>query len=79
MKYLNGLHGSKSRLKCYISQPTRIHLDQVKVLQIATSRRHMLAIGIPSDNILNCLIGMEENIENREFDEEIDDIHINNE
>jgi len=45
-KFLEGLHGQRSRMKCYISQPTHVELDGVAT-QLCTSRRHMCALVMP--------------------------------
>eukprot|EP00300_Choanocystis_sp_HF-7_P008167 c15762_g1_i1.p1 GENE.c15762_g1_i1~~c15762_g1_i1.p1 ORF type:complete len:156 (+),score=25.26 c15762_g1_i1:34-468(+) len=45
MQFLQGLSGSRSRLKCYVSNPSRVELPaNAKASQIAASRRHMLAL-----------------------------------
>ena len=45
--YMEGLHGARSRMKCYVSRPTAIEaFDGVRVEQIGTSRRHMIALAM---------------------------------
>ena len=49
-QYMTGLHGGRSRMKCYISAPTAIEAFDdagVHVLAMGTSRRHMIALGCP--------------------------------
>lgn len=44
-QYMDGLHGGRDRLKCYVSVPTTVeNLKDKEVLQIASSRRHMCAL-----------------------------------
>ena len=58
-KYLTGLHGARSRMKCYISQPTEVPFEiprelvakfskdvqiRAHVLEIRSSRRHCCAL-----------------------------------
>lgn len=48
-KFMTGLSGHRSRMKCYISAPILVDAfrDQdVRVLQIDTARRHMVALGV---------------------------------
>jgi alpha-tubulin suppressor-like RCC1 family protein len=46
-RYMNGLSGARSRMKCYVSVPTAIEYFQkrsIKVLHVSSSRRHMAAV-----------------------------------
>eukprot|EP01012_Entosiphon_sulcatum_P012277 TRINITY_DN17670_c0_g1_i1.p1 TRINITY_DN17670_c0_g1~~TRINITY_DN17670_c0_g1_i1.p1 ORF type:complete len:456 (-),score=38.97 TRINITY_DN17670_c0_g1_i1:11-1378(-) len=44
-KYMEGLSGGRSRMKCYISSPTPIEVDQTYfITKIGTARRHMIAL-----------------------------------
>ena len=46
-QYMLGLHGGRSRMKCYVSVPTAIEYFQqygLNVLKCSSSRRHMAAV-----------------------------------
>jgi alpha-tubulin suppressor-like RCC1 family protein len=44
-QYMEGLHGARSRLKCYVSIPSPVvGLEGKRVLQVDSSRRHMVAL-----------------------------------
>lgn len=46
-KYMNGLHGGRSRMKCYVSEPTAIEYfvkNGLHVVNASSSRRHMAAL-----------------------------------
>ena len=44
-RYMEGLSGGRSRLKCYVSQPSPVvGLQGRRVLQIQSARRHMVAL-----------------------------------
>jgi alpha-tubulin suppressor-like RCC1 family protein len=50
-RYMNGLTGSRSRMKCYVSVPNVIEFFQkngLKALQASSSRRHMAAVCKPA-------------------------------
>jgi len=46
LKFLKGLHGQRSRMKCYVSQPTAvtIALGGAAAKQLCASRRHMICL-----------------------------------
>lgn len=51
-KYMTGLQGGRSKLKCYVSKPTAIEYfrdNGVHVTHIDASRRHMIAVGVFRD------------------------------
>jgi regulator of chromosome condensation len=48
-QYMYGLHGGRSRMKCYVSKPTAIEAflhKHLHVVGVSTGRRHMAAIAI---------------------------------
>jgi hypothetical protein len=48
-KYMEGLAGKRSRMKCYISAPTEVeglHESRWRVLHIDCSRNHMAAVAV---------------------------------
>lgn len=49
-QFMTGLHGGRSRMKCYVSPPTLVEgLDgkAVRVAQFDTAKRHMIALAVP--------------------------------
>lgn len=51
-RYMEGLSGGRSRLKCYVSQPSPVvGLQGRRVLQIDSARRHMVALVEDSGSI----------------------------
>jgi alpha-tubulin suppressor-like RCC1 family protein len=51
-KFVDGLHGKKSRMKCYISPPTAVEIAKdVFLVKVDSHRRHMVALGRPRSEL----------------------------